>query len=173
MSKIILIPILIFLSFLVIFYFVYPKYDQTKSLEQEIIAKEQDLQKKQDYFSFLKASVKELQEYDQAVESVQSALPHGFSTPSLFAFFYEQASLNGLVLKSIAKTTPELTTEETNLKEAGFALSLEGGIGSFESFLKGLEKSSRIIEIDSFAFEAEENDFAEFVLQVKTYYYVR
>ncbi|MBI2023779.1 type 4a pilus biogenesis protein PilO [Candidatus Giovannonibacteria bacterium] len=89
------------------------------------------------------------------------------------------AKENGMLLKSIAMTegTEEPPTKDSNpkIKNFSFNASLSGSYASFNSFLKSLEKTRRLIEIDKLSFDAgsalqSKKDFYEYTISAHTYW---
>ncbi|NQU82667.1 MAG: type 4a pilus biogenesis protein PilO [Parcubacteria group bacterium] len=191
MKKAIFIPILFFIIFLVALYFVVPGYSTVIRLQKQVMDKQIEVQEKQVYSVKLKEIVANLDEYQEFLDKIEKALPYDVSLPSLLNFFQDKALASGLIMENInpmdsaeegATGVPESTegTEENvnkKIKETVFRLSLSGSFSSFESFLELLEKSSRLVEVDSISFESgktseeDQETVFEFDLTAKVYSY--
>jgi Tfp pilus assembly protein PilO len=179
MSRVFAIPILFFLSFLFAIWGLLPKYTDFKNLKEEVAKKELSFQQKQKYYLNLQNISAELESYQDALEKIDSALPQEFSEASLLNFFQAEAAENGLVVKTLgAVATPSQREKKektpktpSKIKEHYFTLTVKGSINSFKAFLKGLEKSSRLIEIENISLQVSERELPELVLLVKVYSY--
>ena len=91
------------------------------------------------------------------------------------------AASNGILLKSIAmeegrekqvKLTENGNAAENNIETFVFDVSISGGYSSFLSFLDSMEKSRRLIEIETVNFNSGEGkrDFYEFTLKAHTFW---
>lgn len=198
MKKLVFVPILFFVSFLLVLYIVVPNYSQSRALQKQVETKQLELQEKQNYFAKIKEISSNLEEYQEFLDKIEKALPQEVSLASLLSFFQTQALASGLVMKNLSpqeevpQATPTKTgggagegkTEESakapeeKIKETGFRLTVDGPFASLEDFLHNLEKSSRLIEVKNVAFkegkpgerEGEPVTF-EFNLAVNVYSY--
>lgn len=199
MKKLVFVPILFFASFLVVLYVIVPNYSESSALQKQIEEKEQELREKQAYFAGLKKIAESLTEYQEFLDKIEKALPQEVSLASLLSFFQNKALASGLIMEDISpckvSTSPssqnpagegaQPAAEEEKIKETGFSLSVSGAFASFEGFLALLEKSSRLIEVESISFGegevsgegmaegmAEEGELTfDFDLAVKVYSY--
>jgi len=141
--------ILIFLSFLFSVYFLFPKYSEYKLLRGKVFEEESLIQEREAYSLYLEDTLKTLEKYEEAVEKINSALPDTALPASLLSYLQKKSSESGLILKALNQVKSSgAETAETGIKESHFSLSLTGSLPSLESFLKTLEKSSRMIEVE-------------------------
>lgn len=163
MKKTFFIPILIFISFLLDVYLVFPTYTQLNNLQDAISQEELVLQQGQGYLFNLRRVATDLKNYQEAFKRIDSALPKDPSLASLMSFFQTEASNNGLVLHDMGVSEflygePASVGEQLVINEVPFSLSLSGSVPSFENFLKSIEKSSRLIEVENIALDGEETE---------------
>lgn len=156
--------ILLFIVFLLGVYLVAPKYTQVRTLQKEVAKEELVLQQKQGYFSILQKISEGSKTHKEVLEKIQAALPEEFSLPSLLNFLQSKAAENGLILKNIGEVVP---LPSAKIKEGGLHLVLRGTLPSFENFLKGLEKSSRLIEVETISLKQTGVEMPEFNLLIK------
>ena len=125
-------------------------------------------------------SSKKLDEHQEELTKIDSALPSEFSAPSLLKFLQKIAPENGLVLTAVSSSLAQPLSQRNDIKEIQSSLSLSGSYSSLKNFLKVLEKSARLIKIDSVSFStsqkkegetAEISKIFDFQLEVKTYSY--
>lgn len=176
MKRVLAITILLFLCFLFTIYFLFPKYSDFKSLEKEISKKENLLQEKEAYFSNLEKISKDLEKYEESFKKVNSALPDTVSLSSLLNFIAKKSSENGMILKSLGIGRIESSKVEfeegkekesqSRIKELVFSFNFLGTLSSFENFLKEIEKSSRMIEIENIILNQKE-EISEVTLSLK------
>lgn len=178
MKKTYFIPILVFISFAVIVYLVFPSYRQMRGLRADIAQTERNLQLTEDYFSEVKRISAELRDYQEVFEIVDVALPQDPGLASLMSFFQTEASTNGLVvlnmgLGNFTFDKQEEAAKKSEIEEVSIGLSLAGSLSAFENFLRRIEKSSRLFELQGFTFQGEEAEgkSLQFDLTVRTYSY--
>ena len=153
---------------LLVFFLVWPEMQDLESLKSELSRKKLELQYKGEYFSHLRNLSNELEQYQEDLAKIDSALPAAPSLPSLFDFFQKTTSENGLVLRSINFSLPSSQTREeitaftgeeesisqqslTEVQEIRFSLGLSGSYSAFKNFLFALERSARFWEVESFS----------------------
>jgi Tfp pilus assembly protein PilO len=151
---------------------VHPEYQELQLMEEKIEARKIELQTKEAYLQELKEISQELKEYEAELSVIDSALPYDASLPSLLDFLQRISSENGLVLNSTKRTGISLFEEESKIKENQLTLELTGDYPSLKNFLQVLEKSARLIEVESISFSApeEEGPFT-FDIVIKVYSY--
>jgi len=156
--------------------FIHPNYKELKTLQISAEEKRLELQSREGYVSHLRELSEKLQEYDQQLATVDSALPSKPDIPDLCDFFQKTASRHGLILENISPALVGPVTKE--LEEAkepqiiGINLTLTGSYSSLKEFLSTLENSARIIETDSISFSSPgEEEVFTFKLNLKVYSY--
>ncbi len=162
--------IICFLSTIVLGAFLlYPKYQNFVVFEKQIKAKENELQSKQEYLSNLSENSEQLKKYQEKLLVIDAALPSTLSLPSLFDLLQKIASQNGLIVKDMNSS---YVTNPEGIQEVRVDLKVVGLYSSFKSFISVLEKSARMIEIESFSFSTpQEGEIFDFILTMKTYSY--
>lgn len=173
MNRPIAIAICLFITLVLVIVLVFPKYQDFKFLQKEISQKETELQYNKEYFLNLSNLSEELKKYSDNLSKIDFALPSGPSIPILFDFLQKTSSQNGLILKRIGEVTTIPFKEKITVKEYQLALSLSGSYSSFKSFLSSLEKSARLIEVESISFaspKSKEEPFS-FSLKIKFHSY--
>ena len=150
-------------------FLLYPKYQDFVVIKKQVEAKENQLQSKQEYLSNLSQNSEQLKEYQEKLLVINTALPSTLSLPSLFDLLQKTASQNGLILKDMDSS---LVTNPEGIQEVRVDLKAVGFYSGFKSFISVLEKSARMIEIESFSFSTpEEGEIFDFVLTIKAYSY--
>ncbi len=88
---------------------------------------------------------------------------------SLFDLLQKTASQNGLIIKNMDSSS---VTNPEGIQEVSVDLKAVGLYSGFKSFISVLEKSARMIEIESFSFSTpQEGEIFDFILTMKTYSY--
>ncbi len=157
-------------------YVVLPQWFSSRQIKTEALQKEQTLARRQAYFTGLKKDLAELSGYQDSLQKISTALPGEVSIAPLISFFNEKASNNGLVLKSMAESqAPVVDSDEAEkpqtIPTAYFVISLNGQVSAFESFLKDIETSARLVEVQNIALQQQnEAAPADINLFVKVYY---
>ncbi len=150
-------------------FLLYPKYQDFVVLEKQVQTKENQLESKQEYLSDLSQNSEQLKKYQEKLLVIDAALPSNLSLPSLFDLLQKTASQNGLIVKDMSSSSVANTE---GIQEVGVHLKTVGLYSSFKSFISALEKSTRMIEIESFSFSTpQEGGIFDFILTIKTYSY--
>ncbi len=144
-----------------------PKNQQFQTLRNKIEKRQQELKEEQEYFLEISHLKNKLAEYPEALVKIDSALPVGYSVPSLLNFFQKASSQSGLVFKGISPFT--ISPAEENIKKIQLSFTVIGSYNSFKKFISTLEKSARLIEIENISFASpKEGDLFTFSLRVTT-----
>jgi len=175
MKRIFAIPILIFIAFAGFLYVVLPKIEISNQQKENFLKAQESAKNKRQYYSDLKNILVETESYKDAIDSIQASISGEVSLADLIGFFSQKASNNGLTLKSVAPTQPGTTQENsqdnTKTPSQSFAISLSGGLGSLENFLKDIESSARLVEVEGISLQKkDEKGLMEISVQAKVYY---
>lgn len=170
MSRLTISIICIILTFLAGIFLLYPKYQDLTFLSDQIKRKEAELRSQEGYFLNLISLSEELDKHEEQLILVDSAIPSTLSLPAIFDFLQKTASKNGLILKAMDHATHPFS--ET-LKETKISLEMSGSYSSFKDFLSDLEKSARLIGVESISFSASEEEITafSFLVTLRTYSY--
>ena len=160
------------LSFFLLIFLVFPKYQTLNVLKKEILGKEDEFSSQKKYFETLQDTSEELKKYEASLSKIDAALPKTPSLPELLNFIQKASSQSGLSLKGIspASTVP---LEKGEIKETRINFLLVGNYPDFKNFLYILEKSSRLIDVEniSFSLPKEKEGPFNFALTIKIYSY--
>ncbi len=149
-----------------------PQYQTFKIIQKEVGARQAELQSKEEYLSNLNKASDKLKEYEAQISKVDSILPSDPGLPALFDFVQNASSQSGLVLKGISPSSTRASQNFEGIQETALSLILSGSYSSFKSFLSVLEKTSRLIEIESISFVSPEKEGPfNFNLKTRVYSY--
>lgn len=178
-------PLLI--SFLILFFFIYPKFQNLKFLEKEIYQKSFEVQNFHEYSKKLKEISNQLNERKEDLSKIDSALPSELSLPELFHFLRNSAFQSGLSFSRIVSVysgsnkenppTGEMSSftkenKSNTLKETKIHFILTGNYQAFKNFLSTIEKSARLIEVEQISFSTpKKEEIFDFNLIIKVYSY--
>jgi Tfp pilus assembly protein PilO len=168
------IPILIFSAFLILIYLVVPQYKKFLVLQRDISQLRSDINDKNSYYAGLKDLLNEIQEYKPVLEKVDSAIPPSMFAPELLSYFQTISSDNGLLLSSIIiGKEPLLEEGSVRVKATHLNLGLMGSLASLENFLRTIERSVKVFEVETLSFSAnpDQPDMTTFNLSIKTFSY--
>ncbi|MBZ9571757.1 type 4a pilus biogenesis protein PilO [Patescibacteria group bacterium] len=185
MPRLITAIICLFLTLILGFFIIWPKYQDLRDLKLEIKTRETELNYREEYFSDLNKISEELKKYEAELSKINDALPDDPSLPSLLNFLEKASSQNGLVFKklgsfstvSLKKPTRTATPSEqqplspSEIKETRLGFEVSGSYSALKNFLSTLEKSARLIEIETISFSFEEGEIFSFALEIKTFSY--
>ena len=158
--------IILFLLLFAIFggvFFVVPKNKNLILLKEKIQQKIIELETKEEYFSSLYQLYQKTKDYQDSLFKVELAVPDDPELPALFDFFQKSVSQAGLVLNKIElisadfpRQSKQVSIEEilvisskTPVREIYLNLNVNGSYSAFKNFLSILERSARLIEIES------------------------
>lgn len=172
MNKLTTIIICLGLSLMLGIFFVYPKYGDYGLLKEQIKLKNNELNFRKEYLEQLYQTAKNLEEYQEKLTIIDSALPDRASLPNLFYFLQIAASQNGLIVRSISPSQESYLEDDNDLKFTDISISLSGLYNSLQGFIEKIEKSSRLIEIQNIDFkQPEEGKIFDFNLNIKVFHY--
>jgi len=163
MKKITFIPIIFFTCFLIVLYLVLPNYSAFLKLQEQIAKRQIEVKEKQEYISNIKKIKADIEKYQEFLDKIENSLPQDVSLPSLLNFFQEKAASSGLVMDNMAPDTESVSNpgttdgqeivQDEKIKETSFRLTVTGSFESFRNFILSLEKSSRLVEVQSISFD--------------------
>jgi len=169
MKKITFIPIIFFTCFLIVLYLVIPNYSSFLKLQKQITQRQLEVKEKQEYISNIKKIKADIEKYQEFLDKIENSLPQDISLASLLNYFQDKASSSGLVMDNMALSTDGMnnagatseqdepdTQNNAKIKETAFRVNVSGSFESFRNFLVLLEKSSRLIEVQSITFDSGE-----------------
>lgn len=173
MSRITTIFISLLVVFLLGFFYAWPQYQRVSGLMNELQERKTELKLKKEYFVSVKEAASNLESYQEEIAKIDSALPSKPFLPSLFRFANDAAAQNGLIMTEVGKFSVTPSRNRPELKEIFLEVSLSGPYSSLRNFLSAVEKSSRMIEIDSLVFDSAEakDNTSPFSLKLKAHSY--
>ena len=159
------------LSLLLIFTLVFPKYRALNYLKKEILGKEAELHSQEEHLQHLLGVSKEIQEREESISKIDSAIPKEASLPELLNFFQKTASQSGLILEEVSPVVVR-SGEEEIIKTTIVNIVLKGYYFDFKNFLSIVEKSARLIEVDNIYFSSDKlEELFTFELSTRVYSY--
>ena len=172
MNRISLTIISFFLALTLGLFLVYPQYQELRLVQMRIREKNHELESKENYLSELRQVSEEIKEHEDKLLLISSALPADVSLPALFSFLQKTSSQNGLALRSLQYGGSSLSPE-SEIKENRISFQAIGSYASFKNFIQSLERSARLIEVDSISFSSPEEELGPFTFSVtiKVYSY--
>ena len=171
--------VLIFVLLLTAFSVLQPKIKELTKIGKEISQKETEIELNQNYFVRLRDTKTELDKYQPELSKIDSSLPNDALVPDFLGFLQGATSQSGLLLQKSGSFVTSPSSNFPLLQETTFSVGVAGSYGAFKTFLNSLEKSARVIEVNSITFSpgtasaagGRTSDFFNFDLSVKTYSY--
>ncbi len=152
MNKSFAIPILFFIALLITVYLILPIVSDFSNSNKELEMREKEALAIENYYKDIHDNFNKLKEYQESLGKIDSSLPADSFMPSLFNYLQKISTENGVFLKSVNLdvVSKKKTEEETakKIQEEYVNIELIGFYDGFENFLKSIEKSSRLIEIE-------------------------
>ena len=160
-------------SFLIVIaaavFVLWPGFQELKAVRADIERGGGELQSQREYLQMLDEIKAELEENKEEIAKVNTTLPVNSSLPSLFNFLQKTSSESGLILTEISPFTISSSKEFANLKEAIFSVEVSGSYSSLKNFISTLEKSARLIEVESISLSSAGEGTFNFDLRLKTF----
>lgn len=149
-----------------------PRFQDLEIIRKDIVRKQQTLQEERDFFSKIERYKREMNKYQEQLFKVASALPDDAETslPSLFKFLQINSAQVGLILTEIGSFTIS-PVEGKEIKKTQFSFQVIGSYDSFQAFLEILERSARIIKVESISFSEPEEGLITFDIKVRVHSY--
>jgi len=183
MNKFILTIVFVVLFVTLGWLLVIPKFRDYNTNKVTGLETQKEIADSEQHFTKLSNMGRELQNYPNEVSLIDSALPSEFSQPPLYNFLEMSASQSGMALKEVSLIEDSVSGEKltVGMKDNSVNVSVTGPYGSFKNFLKVIESSARIINIDNISLKQEqqtaeqkkknENPLFTFSLDLKIYSY--
>lgn len=151
----------------------YPKYQEFKEFQMKISEKEAELRGRTAYFAGVDETFKKLKNYEKSLEKINKAIPSNPSIAFLIYFFQKKSFENGLILQEVSFSESSSADKRKEFKEIHFSFRLLGSYFAFKNFISSLEKSVRLIEVESISFysQKETEQIYPFRLTVKVHSY--
>ncbi len=149
-----------------------PKFQKYQSESLNVEMKETELEYQKNYASRLKEIDSQMESYEEPFSKIDSSLSDYFSIPAFFSNIQRMAAQSGLVIKSLSESSVEVKKESEDLKKRMFSISASGGYKEFKNFVSSIEKSAKIMEIESFGFSGlDEEESSDFNITISTHTY--
>ena len=172
MTRILIIIVCLALSTLLGVLFLWPKYQNLKNLQLQMENKEIEINNRNTYFQNLRSLSEKLEGFKEDVAKIEAALPSNPSPPSFYNFLQKTVSENGLILKNIGSFAVSPLASNPSLKVISLPLGVSGSYASLKNFLGAMEKSARIVEVNTISFSAPQNEeLFDFTLEIQSHSY--
>lgn len=139
------------ISAAIIFFLILPKYQSYGEIKEEVVARLAEFESQEEYISRLKSTHERLESFKDSLVKIESAIPEKRLLPDLLSLFQEAASQSGLIME---KVTPSFVASDLakDIRLTRVNLTLKGDYAGLKNFIKTIEKSARLIEVDSVYF---------------------
>jgi len=144
------------IGFVLLFTFALSKYHDYQIYRSELLQRQAELISHQEYFKNLDYLQAELKKYEPELIKVNASLPPDPFVATLFDFLQRIASQDGLVLKRIDSDQNSLVSDKFSLFKKEIAIIVDSPYSAFRKFILDIEKSSRLIQIESLSFALPE-----------------
>ncbi|MDP2930204.1 MAG: type 4a pilus biogenesis protein PilO [bacterium] len=150
--------------------FVVPRFQEYRLLKTEFVQKTADLKAENDYFNNLKDSRKRLSDYQSEMDKITAGIPVGLDLPILFDYLQKIAVQEGLIMNKIGLGQAGLAPDNSAIRGASVFLDVLGPYSAFRGFLRQIEKSSRLIQVETLSIltaqEGQKQDVINYRLTV-------
>lgn len=187
MSRLTTIIICFILSIVLGFLLLWPQYQKLGEARWQVKEKEIERNNQEEYFVHVESLSQDLKGYEEQLSKIFSALPSNYDIPDLLNYISNASNQNGMTLDKIIsfsaeqpkKTSTTPSIEETvvsKAKEITIEFGVSGDYTALKNFIATLEKSARIIEVDSISLKnksikSENENLLSLIFKIRTYYY--
>ena len=190
MSRLATIIICLILSIIFGFFLLWPQYQKFSEERWHVKENEVERNNQEEYFIDIENLSKNLEGYEEQLSKIASALPSEPDVPALLDFLANAANNNGLSFENVNSfSTSQLGNTlgstaaagqgggiASNIKGITIGFEVSGDYLALKNFLLTIEKSSRIIEVESISLKkktigSEKTESLFFDLKIKSYYY--
>jgi len=172
MKRVFSIPIIFFICFIVIVYFILPKYSDYRKVKDDIAEKQEKLEQTKAYLLSFQNIEEKLKQHEEAMKKIDTALPKEADFASLLNFFQNKTAETGITLKALNESNAckKKDVEDSEFGEICYSINLSGTYSAFNNLLRIIETSARLIEVEELVLERSE-DLLNFNLLIKVYTY--
>lgn len=146
-------PITSFILFAIcavlIFLFVYPKFQQSAMLKDTLAQRQAEYANDVVYYKNVEDVIKIIDSKKEDLAKIDNALPTDLSFGQLLYFLQKKGAEAGVVVKSVNFNQGGSTDISSEARSINFTLSGSGGYQPFKKFLASLDSSVRLFEVDS------------------------
>ncbi len=166
-------------SILLLVFVTLPLFQSFLSERYILIKKEEKLVKEGEYIEKIRQIDQELFRYSSQLELIDQAISDEPAIPSLIRHIEESSQSHGIFFRSIGSFSAVPSRNFPGIRETTLNFSISGAYGDFKRFLRALEMSGKIINVESFVVspvtEEEEGDVIverdvlSFEVSIRTY----
>jgi Tfp pilus assembly protein PilO len=173
--------VVIIVAAAIAFFLVRPKFDEAQDLARQVEEKTEEIKNQRDYYDKLRAAKENLDRYAENFQKIDTALPEEADAPAVMNFLQAAAMQAGLVIKTVDYKGGGTISKDDSagggesaggvvLKQYGITASLAGSYADLKSFLSIVERSSRLIAVESIDLKSdtESKEGGEVVEKKKT-----
>jgi len=154
MKRPLIIALSLYITLALVIGLILPKYKELGVVKRKIEEANTELQYRQNYFSLLGNISEQFKQYEDQLSKIDSAIPAEMSALDMFNFLDGASFQNGLILKEVGMDKVSSSKIAPRIKENYIRFVVSGSYSSFKNFLSVLEKSARIIQIESISFRS-------------------
>lgn len=154
-----LFALLIFIEALAVLGFlVWPKFQEFKNVSNQAKSIQETLKQREQYFAQLDQILRNLESRQEILQKFDQALPNKPDPDQLIYFLSLAAKNSGMLLQEIeglaaaslqgGASAGQDQSNQLQLKEIRFAARLTGTYPSFKNFLREIENSARLFEVE-------------------------
>ncbi|MEX0917169.1 MAG: type 4a pilus biogenesis protein PilO [Candidatus Paceibacterota bacterium] len=182
MKNFILPVVFVLVSIALFVVYINPAYSEIKTLQTEREEFDEALNKSKELQAIRDQLLTRYNTFPpEDLERLQKLLPDNVDNVRLILDLDEIASSYGLRVQNVAvregsEQSEENTSRPTIGKNNGsvssvlLTFSVNATYSNFVAFLKDLEQSLRIVDVESLSFSSSENDLYEYTMSVRTYW---
>lgn len=174
----ILLPILLLVSAGLLFWgLIDPAYAEIKKMKKEEALYDQALSNSKELQAIRDSLLKKYNSFSQEdLDRLEKLLPDTVDNVKLIMDIDGIAGKYGMSLKSVSVKTPTaqksgvLGKNEEPVGSISLSFSVSGPYKSFINFLRDMENSLRIVDVETISFNSSDKDANIYELEVKTYW---
>jgi Tfp pilus assembly protein PilO len=165
--------IILLITSVLVWFFVFPIYKEFKNLQSEIFLKEAEYNAKNAYYAEVLNISNELDKRQDILNKIDNALPDNLFLAPLVYYLQKKTSESGLIMKDLFFAKASSVATNNQVKEIVFSTNVIGSYSALKNFLMVLEKSANLFEINNISFSSSSKSMQgyPFLLEIKTHSY--
>lgn len=159
----------------ILFFAAWPEYQDLREAMAYVDVKEDDLQNMINYNQTMEAMVTSLEtDYKEQTEKIEKAIPDDHYMPSFFSELRRISYRTGVRIESLGEFSQASLEEREKIQEIETTFEVKGSYSNFKNFIDALQRSARVVEVESISIEGVSEDMDEqasltYNIQILTY----
>lgn len=168
--------ILIVIAGVIFFTWIDPQYAQVKDIQSEASEYDQAISQVRELRQVEQDILARRTEFSEAnIDRLEKLLPDNVDNVRLLLDLDAIASKYGMTLRNVSISDPQAANEspegvDQDLQSVSVSFAVSASYQNFLLFLEDLERSLRLVDVESVSFQASDVDLYEYAVSLRTYW---